>query len=56
MLGYRASDTIASPTNPAVAIDDPKVGPYDTVEADPYYTAVLNVGGSAGEPSWCSRV
>lgn len=43
VLGYRASDTIANPANPTVAIDDPSVGPYNTVETDPYYTAVMNL-------------
>lgn len=44
VLGYRASDTIRSPANPAVAIDNPNVGPYNTVEADAYYMAVLQLG------------
>jgi outer membrane receptor protein involved in Fe transport len=43
VLGFRGGDTIVSPTNPAVAIDDPKVGPYDPVYRKAYYSGTATV-------------
>jgi hypothetical protein len=44
VIGYKGSDTIVDPTNPTRTIDDPSVGPYDTIKSDPYYNLTLNVG------------
>lgn len=44
IIGYRGADTVASPTNPLVAIDDPAGGPTDPVYRDPYTVAVLSLG------------
>lgn len=47
IVGYRASDTIANPTNPAVAIDDPSVDAYTPVYTpNTYYTVVATLGYS----------
>ena len=43
ILGFRGGDTIVSPTNPAVAIDDPKVGPYDPVYRKAFYSGTATV-------------
>jgi outer membrane receptor protein involved in Fe transport len=44
VIGYRGNDTIVDPTNSTRAIDDPSVGPYDTVKSDAYYNVTLNFG------------
>lgn len=44
VIGYKGSDTIVDPANATRAIDDPSVGPYDTVKSDPYYNTTLNLG------------
>jgi hypothetical protein len=46
VIGYRGSDTIVDPANPNGVIDDPSVGPYDTVKSDSYYNTTLNFGYS----------
>lgn len=46
VIGYRGSDTIVDPANATKTIDDPRVGPYDTIKSDPYYNLTLNVGYS----------
>lgn len=43
VVGYRGSDTIRDPSNPAVAIDDPSVGPGDSVYAPSYYRGVASL-------------
>jgi hypothetical protein len=44
VIGFRGGDTIASPTNPAVAVDDPAVDAYTTVYSKPYTTGTLTLG------------
>ncbi|HRE80763.1 MAG TPA: TonB-dependent receptor plug domain-containing protein [Opitutaceae bacterium] len=44
VIGFRGSDTIRNPTNPAAAIDDPNVSAYDAVYRPSYYTATLIAG------------
>jgi hypothetical protein len=44
VIGYRGSDTIVDPSNPARAIDDPRVSAYDTVKNPAYYNLVLTLG------------
>ncbi len=44
VIGYRGSDTIVDPANSTRTIDDPSVGPYDTVKSDAYYNVTLNLG------------
>ena len=45
IIGYRGSDTIANPANPAVAIDDPNVDVYTPVYSPAsYYTVVATLG------------
>ncbi|MCX6954558.1 MAG: hypothetical protein NTV51_20585 [Verrucomicrobia bacterium] len=45
IIGYRASDTIVNPANPAAAIDDPNVDAYTPVYSPAsYYTVVATVG------------
>jgi outer membrane receptor protein involved in Fe transport len=44
VIGYRGSDTIVSPTNPNLAIDDPKVDAYTPVWQKAYYLATATVG------------
>ncbi len=41
VIGYKGADTVRSPTNPALAIDDPSVGALDTVNRAPYTTALV---------------
>lgn len=43
VLGFRGSDTIVSPTNPAVAIDDPSVDAYTPVYRKAYHTGTATV-------------
>ena len=43
VVGYKGSDTIVNPANPAVAIDDPTVGPGDSVYAPSYYRGVASL-------------
>ena len=43
VLGFRGSDTIVSPTNPAVAIDDPSVDAYTPVYRKAYYSGTATV-------------
>ena len=43
VVGYRGSDTIINPANPATAIDDPTVGPGDSVYAPSYYRGVASL-------------
>ena len=43
VVGYKGSDTIVDPANPAVAIDDPTVGPGDSVYAPSYYRGVASL-------------
>jgi outer membrane receptor protein involved in Fe transport len=40
-IGTRGADTIQNPDNPASAIDDPSVGPFDYVYTDGYTTSML---------------
>lgn len=44
VVGYRGGDTMRAPGNTAAAIDDPTVGPHDSVYARPYYMGMLEVG------------
>jgi hypothetical protein len=45
IIGYRASDTIVNPANPATAIDDPAVDAYTPVYSPAsYYTVVATFG------------
>ena len=45
IIGYRASDTIVNPANPATAIDDPNVDAYTPVYSPAsYYTVVATLG------------
>ncbi len=43
VLGFRGSDTIVSPTNPAVAIDDPSVDAYTPVYRKAYHTGTATI-------------
>ncbi len=43
VVGYRGSDTIVNPANPTTAIDDPTVGPGDSVYAPSYYRGVASL-------------
>jgi outer membrane receptor for ferric coprogen and ferric-rhodotorulic acid len=43
-IAYRGSDTIVDPSNPAVAIDDPKVDAYDVLYIPAYTTATAVLG------------
>ena len=43
VLGFRGSDTIVGPTNPAVAIDDPSVDAYTPVYRKAYHTGTATV-------------
>lgn len=44
VIGYRGADTIRDPNNPALAVDDPNVGPLDYVYQPAYtvYTATFS--------------
>ncbi len=42
VVGYKGSNTIVNPANPATAIDDPTVGPGDSVYAPSYYKGVAS--------------
>jgi hypothetical protein len=42
-IGYRGSDTIVSPANPAVAIDDPAVDAYTPVYNDSYLSGTATL-------------
>lgn len=45
LIGYRASDTIVNPANPATAIDNPNVDAYTPVfSPNSYYTVVATMG------------
>ena len=45
IIGYRASDTMVNPANPATAIDDPNVDAYSPVYSPAsYYTIVASLG------------
>jgi outer membrane receptor protein involved in Fe transport len=44
VVGYRGSDTIVNPANPAAAIDDPTVDAYTSVFSKPYTTADARLG------------
>jgi hypothetical protein len=44
VIGYRGSDTMVNPANPATAIDDPKVDAYTPVWQKAYYLATATVG------------
>jgi outer membrane receptor protein involved in Fe transport len=44
VVGYRGSDTIVNPANPAQAIDDPTVDAYTSVFSKPYTTADARLG------------
>lgn len=46
VVGYRGSDTIVNPANPATAIDDPSVDAYTPVYSKPYTTADARLGYS----------
>lgn len=41
VIGTHGGDTIRNPASPNTAIDDPAVGPYDYVYADPYAVGTL---------------
>jgi outer membrane receptor protein involved in Fe transport len=43
VVGYKGSDTIVDPANPANAIDDPTVGAGDSVYAPSYYKGVASL-------------
>lgn len=43
VVGYRGSDTIVSPNNPNVAIDDPTVGAATSVYGTSYYKGVASL-------------
>jgi len=47
VIGYRGGDTIVSPTNPAVAIDDPSVDAYT-----PVYNEAYSVGTATVAYTW----
>lgn len=44
VVGYRGSDTIVDPNNPAKAIDDPTVDGYTSVFTKPYTTSDARLG------------
>jgi outer membrane receptor protein involved in Fe transport len=44
IIGYRGADTIVSPTNPRLAIDDPNASPTDPVFRQPYTIAIASLG------------
>ncbi|MDR2674054.1 MAG: TonB-dependent receptor [Opitutaceae bacterium] len=44
VIGYRGADTMQDPDNPAQAIDNPFVGPLDTVYQPGYTTATATAG------------
>lgn len=44
VLGYRGSDSIVDPANPAAAIDDPTVDGHHAVWAPEYYTVTATAG------------
>ena len=46
VIGFRGSDTIADPANPAAAIDDPSVDAFTPVYRPSYFTATLMFGYS----------
>ncbi|MFO1451766.1 MAG: TonB-dependent receptor plug domain-containing protein [Opitutaceae bacterium] len=46
VIGFRGSDTIQNPANPATAIDDPNVDAYTPVYNPSYYTTTLMLGYS----------
>lgn len=46
VLGFRGTDTVADPANPAAAIDDPNVNAYSCVYSDPYYLVTASAGYS----------
>lgn len=44
IIGYRGADTIVSPTNSRLAIDDPTASPVDPVYRQPYTIAIASLG------------
>lgn len=44
VIGFRGSDSIRNPSNPAAAIDDPTVDGYTPVYSSPYTTGTLTLG------------
>jgi hypothetical protein len=44
VIGFRGADTIRDPANPLAAIDDPNVGPTDTVLTRGYCLGTLTLG------------
>jgi hypothetical protein len=44
VIGYRGADTMVNPTNPLLAIDDPKVDAYTVVWQKAYFLGTATIG------------